>query len=349
MVFIPNWGKYRDKKPTVRVQVNWNNPISNLLVISTNDFKSNLVNNTPITTNGGTLKNDYLEHDNTSDYTELESTNDSILSLSEVSIILGYKKTDAILRDSGAFGFKTATASNKCAVRLPYNIDSKVYWDFGGNTTNISRAISNVLTYGDDIWAFNASVSKSLMQIYQNGLLVKEIASAVTRTRASAKFTLGCNTNTVDSDLAIFKFINVFNRALKSEEIKDLSIYPYQLLKSDPVIFSLGSVDTTGPIISNISASNIQQTVADITWNTDENSDSVVEYGLTTGYGSTASNGSLVTSHSVPLSVLTANTLYHYRVKSTDASSNLSTSSDQTFTTAAESAGGARFGLLGVG
>ncbi|GAI54653.1 unnamed protein product, partial [marine sediment metagenome] len=46
-------------------------------------------------------------------------------------------------------------------------------------------------------------------------------------------------------------------------------------------------VDTTPPTISGVSASNITQTSATITWTTDENSDSLVEYGTTTGYGST--------------------------------------------------------------
>ena len=43
----------------------------------------------------------------------------------------------------------------------------------------------------------------------------------------------------------------------------------------------------------------------------------------------------MVTSHSQALSGLTANTLYHYRVKSKDAAGNLATSADFTFTTRA--------------
>src|SRR4030095_2988445 len=44
----------------------------------------------------------------------------------------------------------------------------------------------------------------------------------------------------------------------------------------------------------------------------------------------------LVTSHSVTLSGLTSNTLYHYRVRSRDASGNERISSDGTFTTTAD-------------
>ncbi|HEY3303141.1 MAG TPA: Ig-like domain-containing protein [Candidatus Binatia bacterium] len=94
--------------------------------------------------------------------------------------------------------------------------------------------------------------------------------------------------------------------------------------------------DTTPPVISAVLAPLITSSGATITWTTDEASDSQVEYGATTAYGSvTTLNGSMVTSHSQNLSGLAANTLYHYRVKSRDAAGNLATSTDKTFTTLA--------------
>ncbi len=92
--------------------------------------------------------------------------------------------------------------------------------------------------------------------------------------------------------------------------------------------------DVTPPSISGVAAGSVTRTAATITWTTDEPSDSQVEYGLTTAYGtSTPINGSLVTSHSMSLSGLSAGTLYHYRVKSRDAAGNLAVSGDFTFTT----------------
>ncbi len=92
--------------------------------------------------------------------------------------------------------------------------------------------------------------------------------------------------------------------------------------------------DTTPPGISAVSASSISSSGATISWTTNEASDSQVEYGTTTGYGtSTTLNASMVTTHSVPLSGLTSLTLYHYHVKSKDAAGNLATSADFTFTT----------------
>ena len=77
------------------------------------------------------------------------------------------------------------------------------------------------------------------------------------------------------------------------------------------------SADTTPPTISNVQAIGVTATNATITWTTDEASDSQVEYGLTTSYGSsTPLNGNLVTPHSLMISGLSSNTLYHYRVKS---------------------------------
>ncbi|MDB6029280.1 MAG: hypothetical protein JWM68_5503 [Verrucomicrobiales bacterium] len=93
--------------------------------------------------------------------------------------------------------------------------------------------------------------------------------------------------------------------------------------------------DTTPPVISAVAASAINDTSATITWNTDENSDSLVEYGTTASYGFTASNPSLVSNHSIGLSGLTASTLYHYRVTSKDAANNTATSGDFTFSTLA--------------
>ncbi|MBY0328737.1 peptidoglycan-binding protein [Patescibacteria group bacterium] len=93
--------------------------------------------------------------------------------------------------------------------------------------------------------------------------------------------------------------------------------------------------DTTAPTVSAVSSNTPGHITATITWNTNESADSQIEYGTTTGYGSlTTLDSTLVTSHSVTLTGLTANTTYHYRVISKDASSNTTTSSDYTFTTA---------------
>jgi phosphodiesterase/alkaline phosphatase D-like protein len=99
--------------------------------------------------------------------------------------------------------------------------------------------------------------------------------------------------------------------------------------------YTFTTLDITAPVISQVSATNITTTGATITWTTGEAATSQVEYGPTASYGSaTTIDTNLVTGHSVSLTGLTAGTTYHYRVKSTDASSNEAISADFTFTTA---------------
>lgn len=94
--------------------------------------------------------------------------------------------------------------------------------------------------------------------------------------------------------------------------------------------------DTTPPQITAGPTAAPADCTAGITWTTDELSTSVVQFGTTVAYGSTASTSGNVTSHSVTLSGLTPATTYHYRAGSTDGSGNgPSWSADSTFTTAA--------------
>ena len=94
--------------------------------------------------------------------------------------------------------------------------------------------------------------------------------------------------------------------------------------------------DTTPPVISGIAVTSITQTSVAVSWTINEPSTGQVEYGLTSAYGSsTALESSLLTSHSQTITGLTAGTTYHYRVKSADAATNLTTTADRTFATAA--------------
>ena len=64
----------------------------------------------------------------------------------------------------------------------------------------------------------------------------------------------------------------------------------------------------------------MNQNGGSIAWTTDEESDSRIEYGLTSAYGqSTSTNTTLTTQHSIVVSGLDAATTYHFRVVSRDA------------------------------
>lgn len=92
--------------------------------------------------------------------------------------------------------------------------------------------------------------------------------------------------------------------------------------------------DVTAPLISSVNVNGITPFTATIIWNTNENATSQVEYGATNSYGyMTTFNSSLVTSHSVLLSGLSASSTFHFRVVSKDAANNSASSTDMTFVT----------------
>lgn len=95
-----------------------------------------------------------------------------------------------------------------------------------------------------------------------------------------------------------------------------------------------GTGGGSGPIISGVTATSISTSGAIVVWTTDVASTSQVEYGTTTGYGTTTTlNSSMVPAHSVALTGLSTNTLYHYRVHSKNSSGTESISGDAAFQT----------------
>ena len=98
------------------------------------------------------------------------------------------------------------------------------------------------------------------------------------------------------------------------------------------------TADTTAPVISSVAADNIAATSARIRWTTNESADSTVWYSTTTPLTAasptpSASSSSLVTSHELNLSGLTASTTYYYAVRSKDAANNAAASSEFSFAT----------------
>jgi len=95
--------------------------------------------------------------------------------------------------------------------------------------------------------------------------------------------------------------------------------------------------DVTPPVISNIQTPVITDTQVAITWQTNEVSDSQVQYGLTPGTydQSTDLISLLVKNHLATISNLTKSTEYYYVVVSADANGNATTSPEKNFTTTA--------------
>ncbi len=92
--------------------------------------------------------------------------------------------------------------------------------------------------------------------------------------------------------------------------------------------------DISLPTITSITESPLVNTTT-ITWVTNKPADSQIIYGTSTNFGSTTTLDSVLTvQHSVTITSLSANTLYYYKIRSTDANGILGESAvDRTFTT----------------
>lgn len=113
---------------------------------------------------------------------------------------------------------------------------------------------------------------------------------------------------------------------------------------SAPAIHNITLTTDTPPTISGINAIDTMSFSATIQWNTDEPSNSTINYSTTPGiFSNTINNTNLrdiasgLGQHAILLSDLTPNTTYYYQVASTDENGNISTDTNSgsgyTFTT----------------
>jgi hypothetical protein len=144
--------------------------------------------------------------------------------------------------------------------------------------------------------------------------------------------------NTTTPDLTALDSTPVWNHTITLTELTPSTQYHYEVSSTD----SEGNTTTSpgngtyytfttkmlAPTISGVSASNITDTTVTITWTTDQQADSAVNYGNSTALGSAVSSGNLTTSHVVDLTGLTPSTQYYYEVISTNSESTTTVSSN---------------------
>lgn len=90
--------------------------------------------------------------------------------------------------------------------------------------------------------------------------------------------------------------------------------------------------DTTAPVIGSIASSSTPFD-ATITFTTNESAIGFVNYGTDTTYGTSVSDATLATNHSIVVRGLVIGTPYHFMLQAIDRSGNMSSSTDRTFTT----------------
>jgi len=109
----------------------------------------------------------------------------------------------------------------------------------------------------------------------------------------------------------------------------------YTVVASQPVTSTpTGQQDSTKLAISNVKVSLISTDSATITWETNEKSDSTVEYGLIPNkYFLTSYDKTLTATHTAKLEgeALVPGATFHFRVKSKDEKANEESSSNYTF------------------
>lgn len=171
------------------------------------------------------------EHTSTGDVTALGPI-DNIVPLRNVTILIGYEKSDGTPRASGAFGNTSVTVTHRCGVHLPFS-DGEVYFDFAGIINGTTRVNTNTHgagnpVIGDDNWAF--TTGHRGMEIWQNGIRIA-LAPLANPTRLAAANTLNFGTHaTAASDLAYYKYFIVYGRQLTPEEIDVVNRYPKAML-----------------------------------------------------------------------------------------------------------------------
>jgi len=96
------------------------------------------------------------------------------------------------------------------------------------------------------------------------------------------------------------------------------------------------SFETSGiPFISEVSISNITNTSVEISWLSNTETTTELDYGSTVAYGQTAKSDSVnfVFSHSLRLSNLKSGQIYHFKAKGMSKKSDIISSDDYTFRT----------------
>lgn len=154
----------------------------------------------------------------TSDFSWLPAT--------DVTIMLGYRKTDTTNRISAAFGSDSTTTTDRIGCHLPYS-DGRVYFDFGGFTPGSSSI--NVAWTSDTIphiWTFTGGPRG--MEIWRDGILLTSNSAHPVRTSGVFKQWYIGGGNTVNTDAAELEFGYLWPSQLPQSAIRQLSSDPFQ-------------------------------------------------------------------------------------------------------------------------
>jgi hypothetical protein len=182
-------------------------------------------------------------------------------------------------------------------------------------------------------------------------VLSSVVVSGVTKTEATMSWTTDENANskvyyglTNAFELGFVMDTNLVKiHTLQLSNLQEGKMYYFEVRSADQSnnisissTLTFNTVDQTAPVLSGLVITNITKSSATVSWTTNEVSTGVLDYGTTVAYGTNKMNATMTTDHSFILTGLLSGTVYHFQVKSQDASTNLASSIDTTFATLAD-------------
>jgi parallel beta-helix repeat protein len=225
------------------------------------------------------------------------------------------------------------------------------WYQYNGNGTNITFTPNTTFYVGSvdglksiTIWVNDTAGNENYTTVYFTTVVPPEITiiSPQNTTYATTSIELNVSANeNIDAWLySINGTANVTftpNTTIVAQEgLNNVTVHANDSSGNWNFTRAYFTIDITPPTItSGPNASSITTSSATINWTTNEESDSKVEYGITTDYDTNSGGSTFVTGHSLILSGLASSTTYHYRAISKDEAGNNVTSEDYNFTTPA--------------
>jgi hypothetical protein len=120
------------------------------------------------------------------------------------------------------------------------------------------------------------------------------------------------------------------NIAIANDTLKNIAIASVRTI----------TFDITPPAIENVSITSKTSNSATIIWQTNEPSNSTINYGTDLNLSNNVSDSNLVINHSITLTGLSASTTYYFNITSCDVAGNCNTSGYYNFTTLSAPTGG---------
>jgi len=151
---------------------------------------------------------------------------------------------------------------------------------------------------------------------------------------SSGSYTFSTSTD-VDTIYHVIRLTDLTENQTYYYKVRSTDPNGNQIESSEASFKPVRERDTTPPVISNVSVSDVYTCQAKISWQTDEISDSIVEYSTSSDFSSylAKTDSQMVNSHSVVLTGLLPDTTYYFRVKSRDVEANEAQESGFSFTT----------------